>query len=135
TKFHALPGLRVGALVAPIELARRLWPLREPWTVNVLAEEAALAALADTDHQERSRQFVEEERAWLSQRLAALPDVHPESSTANYLLVRVRNAPALAARLLDRRILVRVIDSGSVRVAVRRREENQQLIAALQEVL
>lgn len=135
TKFHALPGLRVGALVAPIELARRLWPLREPWTVNVLAEEAALAALADANHQDRSRQFVEEERAWLSQRLAELPGVHPQPSAANFLLLRVDNAPALAARLLDRRLLVRVIDNGSVRVAVRRREENQQLIAALQEVL
>ncbi len=63
TKFYALPGLRVGALVAAADVVSRWREQRQPWQVNVLAEEAALAAIADAEHARRTVEFVAAERA------------------------------------------------------------------------
>src|SRR5688572_383068 len=46
TKIYALPGLRAGAVVGPVDLVRKWRELREPWQVNILAEAAVLASLA-----------------------------------------------------------------------------------------
>jgi threonine-phosphate decarboxylase len=136
TKFYALPGLRIGALIGPRDAVERLRPLREPWHVNVLAEAAALAALADHDHSRRTLDFVREERRYLE---TWLP-VRPEPSTANYLFIRLPHSAApLCAHLLDRKILVRDcagtpgVKGPAIRVAVRRRAENERLIGAWKE--
>ena len=56
TKFHAVPGVRLGYLVTRAERARR-WRGRLPaWSVNAFALAAAQAVLADTsDFAERTR--------------------------------------------------------------------------------
>jgi len=140
TKFYALPGLRVGALLAAAGTASRWRESREPWQVNVLAEAAALAAIADEPHACRTVEFVAREREWLAAQLAALPGVSPQPSSANYLLVRVAYAAsALCRHLLDRRILVRDcaetlgMCGEAVRIAVRTRPENVRLLAAWKE--
>jgi threonine-phosphate decarboxylase len=133
TKFYALPGLRVGALVAAGDTIARWRPQREPWQVNVLAEEAALAAIADEEHARRTLEYVACERAWLLGELSSLHGVHTAPSHANYLFVRL-DYPAheLYEHMLDRRILIRECE-GAVRVAVRTRAENERLIAAWKE--
>jgi threonine-phosphate decarboxylase len=130
TKFYALPGLRIGALIGPPDEVERLRTLREPWQVNVLAEAAALAAIADRDHARRTVDFVRAEREYLAARLP----VPPEPSVANYLYVRLPYPAAdLAAHLLEYKILIRECDHKAVRIAVRTRAENHRLLAAWKE--
>ena len=136
TKFYALPGLRIGALVAPSDTIDRWRALREPWQVNVLAEEAALAAIADDEHSRRSLALVSVERDWLFAQLAALPGVHPAPSHANYIFVRLDYPAApLVEHLLQAKILIRDctglpgIRGEAVRIAVRTHAENERLIA------
>ena len=140
TKFHAMPGLRVGALVGPPGLMRRLRACREPWQVNVLAEAAALAALRDREHATRTREFVHKEAARLFAEISALDGAEPLRPTANYVF-SVLSYPAarLAEYLMDRRILIRVctgmpgVHGEAVRVAVRTRKENSRLMEAWRE--
>ncbi len=123
TKFYALPGLRVGALIGDIDRARR-----EPWQLNVLAEAAALAALADTEHEARSVELVNRERTYLTSRLQALP------SDANFLFVPHPEPARLKAHLLRHKILIRDDpDWPGVRIAVRTRAENDRLLKAWSE--
>jgi threonine-phosphate decarboxylase len=133
TKFYALPGLRVGALLAAVDTIARWRPRREPWQVNVLAEEAALAAIADEAHASRSLEFVASERSWMLGELAALAGVHTNPSHANYLFVHL-DYPSheLYHHMLERKILIRECDGG-VRVAIRTRAENERLLAAWKE--
>jgi threonine-phosphate decarboxylase len=140
TKFYALPGLRVGALIARPDVVARWRELREPWQVNVLAEEAALAAIADLDHARRTLEFVEAERAWLFSQLQSLSGVQPFPSTANYLFVRLAYAAsALCSYFLASKILIRNctgtpgVQGEAVRIAVRTRTENEKLIACWKE--
>jgi threonine-phosphate decarboxylase len=142
TKFYALPGLRLAALLAHEETLRPLRAWREPWQVSVVAEAAGLAALEDTEYAARSRAFVREQRTWLSSQLAALPGTMPVKSEVNYLLVRLRYpASTLSAALLERGILVRNcagwpgVIGEAVRVAVRTRPENERLVSAWRDTL
>jgi threonine-phosphate decarboxylase len=141
TKFYALPGLRIGALLASAEIIRDLRKDREPWQVNVLAEQAALAAIGDREHSAPTIEFVRSERCWLGHGLAEIPGAHPQPSSANYLLVALDYPSApLVAHLLEQKILVRdctnwpgVPFPSSVRVAVRTRGENERLLAKWKE--
>jgi threonine-phosphate decarboxylase len=135
TKAFAVPGLRFGYGFGDPGLIARMEVLRPPWSVNAFAEEFALLAFRHYDRLDESRRRIAAERAWLEGRLRGL-GLAPRPSAANFLLVPLREpASVLAARLLERGILVRDCASfglpGSIRVAVRRREENEQLIEAL----
>lgn len=54
SKAYALAGLRVGYLTGPAELVGALDAWRTRFNVNAAAQAAALAALADTEHLERT---------------------------------------------------------------------------------
>lgn len=134
SKIAGLAGLRVGYAVANAETIDRLNRVRAPYNVNRLGQVAALAALEDEEHQERTRRLVLEERAFLTAELTRRGYRFPRSH-ANFLLVRVDDAPALRARLLKSGILVRdgasVGYPGHLRFSVGRRETNEQLLALL----
>lgn len=140
TKFYALPGLRLGYVLAAEELAGRVAGLRAPWSVNTMAQIAGMASLAATEYRKATLEAVTRERSFLSAGLAAIPGLRPYPSAANYLLVEIAAAPsagALQERLLSERILIRNcgnfvgLSERFFRVAVRRREENERLLAAL----
>jgi threonine-phosphate decarboxylase len=141
TKFFALPGLRVGYLIARPRLVSRLRERIEPWAVNSVAQEVARACLRDAAFPRQSRAFMERERAWLSTQLMTIEGVRTFLSRANFLLVQITRHGVFAAgvvrRLAGDRLLVR--DCGNFtglgkrffRVAVRTRSENLRLLAAL----
>lgn len=133
TKFQALPGLRIGALIGQNLTSQA------PWTVNALAEEAAIAALADEDHAAATRHFVTTEQAWLQEQIEAIPFAHAWPSEANYLYIETPHAAALTAYAAARNILIRDctgwpgLRNPGVRIAIRPRWENEVLLAAWKE--
>jgi threonine-phosphate decarboxylase len=138
TKFYALPGLRLGCLVSQAESIAALESVREPWQVNVLAEQAGLAALGDDDYRQRTLTLIDAERDWLRQALAELPGVQPLPSAANFVFAHCdRPVPQMQSLLRGHRILIRDctgmagINGAAFRVAVRTRSENEALLRAL----
>jgi len=143
TKFYSLPGLRLGFLAAPEEVAHRVRRLLPPWRVNVLALHAGVAALRDREFARRSRRYIAEERERLAEELLAA-GAEPLRSEANFLLVRLppgMRSAGVREELLRMGILVRDcsdfrgLGEGFIRVSVRLREENMMLVQALEEVL
>ena len=142
TKFYALPGLRAGCLVADRAAIARLAAAREPWTVNVLAEQATAAALGDCAYLQRTVRLIARERAWCWKELRSLPSVDPVPSATNFFLVHcTRPVAPLETFLLRHRILIRDctglegISGPAFRFAVRRRPENVRFLARLKEFL
>lgn len=140
TKMFAIPGLRLGYLVAGREAACLLREAIEPWSVNVVAERVGNACLdVAEDFAAQSRALITAERAWLSGALASIEGVRVFASSANFLLTEIaengRDAD-FAQHMLSRGIAVRDLRDlpgcgpGMYRVAVRLRKENEQLIAA-----
>ena len=134
SKIAALAGLRVGYAVARAETLDWLNRVREPYNVNRLGQVAALTALEDEAHWERSRRFVIEERRFLSEGLGRRGYTFPPSQS-NFLLVKVPDASALREKLLRAGILVRdgadVGFPGHLRISVGLRATNEKLLSLL----
>jgi len=137
TKFYALPGLRLGALVTDASLIAEWRRYREPWQVNVLAEEAALAALADDVHSSATIDFVREQREFLMGQIEAIAGATPHPSDANFICVSLQHrAQDLVDYLLEGKILIRNcanwpgLPGEAVRIAVRTPDENERLLRA-----
>jgi histidinol-phosphate aminotransferase len=132
SKIYGLAGLRVGYGVADPELADYLNRARHPFNVNRLAEVAALAALDDVDHAERSRQVNAEGADYLTRELTALGiEVWP--SDANFLLVRA--GEGFFDKLQREGVIVRPLGGfgmpDCLRVSIGLPEENERLVKTL----
>lgn len=139
TKSFTVPGIRFGYGFGTPELIEKVETVRLPWTVNAFAESFAIEAFRHYDRLVASRERIALERTWLSGSLDAIGLTY-EPPSANYILITVpMEAAVLAGRLLSRGILVRDCRSFGlprhIRVAVRTRDENRQLIEALEACL
>lgn len=139
TKMFGLPGLRAGFAVARGALAERLRTAVPAWALGTPAAAVGARCLRATAFVEATRERVRTERPRMRAALEARGfDVLP--SDAPFLLADVGSDPApLLAALRERGIALRDATTfrgldRHVRVAVRTREENDRLLAALTEV-
>ena len=135
TKSFACPGIRFGYGFGPPELIEKIETARSPWSVNAFAESYALQALLHMEELAASRGYIARERDWLAQELLARGFV-PTPSSANFILVDCqKEVTSLVQALLSEGILVRDCTSFGlphcIRIAVRLRAENQQLLEAM----
>ncbi len=132
SKIYGLAGMRIGYGVADSELAGYLQRARHPFNVNRLAEIAALAALDDSEHAQRTRQINAQGIEYLTRELEALGiEVWP--SDANFLLART--GADVYEQLLREGVIVRPLHgfglSEHVRISVGLPEENERTVKAL----
>lgn len=144
TKFYALPGLRVGYAVAVPSVIQQFRQHMPPWSINVMGQVAALAAVQDTGHVRKSLRFITQERGRFGALLAALPGCSVIPTSANYYLVELphgRSAGDVTERLRREGLLVRDCSSvpganvRSIRMAVRLPQDNDRLLGALSQLL
>jgi len=138
SKIHGLAGLRIGYGVAVPPLVDYMNRVREPFNTNLIAQAAALAALEDSEHVERSVASNEAGRRILR---SALRDLGWDAigSRANFLLVRGPvSGREVYERLLRRGVIVRPVAGYGlpdwVRITVGTRAQNDRLLDALREV-
>lgn len=145
TKILAIPGLRLGVVAAANNLIKKLAQAKIPWSVNALAQIAGKTGLEDEEYLMNTCRLVNQEKAFLSSRLNKLPGLRPLPGAANFLLIDITKTGygvrELVQQLGLKGILVRDCTNFSglsrpyIRIAVRGREENKALLAALQEIL
>ncbi|MDD4701323.1 MAG: histidinol-phosphate transaminase [Desulfovibrio sp.] len=142
SKSFGLAGMRVGYGILPPALAEYCWRARLPFSVNILAEEAALAALKDTTFYSQTLQTVRQGRNVLTVGLTALGcNVWP--SAANFVLFSLPENTLDAQdgfeALLRRGIIIRPLNSynlpGHLRVSIGNEEENRVFLLAMDEIL
>ena len=141
TKYYALPGLRLGYLFGAANRVAQLAAYQEPWSVNGPGLTVALACLNDKNYATKTERWLEREREFLAKRLSAIEGLHPFPSLANFLLVKIErhgvDALQLRSFLLGKKILIRDcvsfagLDGSYFRVSVKRRKDNQKLLAEL----
>ena len=137
TKFFAVPGLRLGALISEhLEEAQTLQP---SWSVNAIAVAAGIAAAKERDFTVDSIREVALLRAALVEDLKRLPGIEVYPGSANFLLLR--GASRLVGELARAGVLVRGCEPFQgltdeyFRVAVRSKEHNRQLVDVLRGLL
>ena len=141
TKFHAVPGVRLGYLAADAELAQAIRDELPAWSVNAFALAAAQAVFADTsDFTAQTRAENAERRADLAAALSSLPGIEVYPSAANYVLFRWPGAPRNLLGILLKRFGIAVRDCSNYhglkdgswfRAAVRFPEDHRRLAEAL----
>lgn len=137
SKAWASAGIRLGMAFASAEIIGLFNKVKYPYNVNVLTQRAALSLLADYS---RITAWVSETKAERA-RLIALLEAHPEClhiypTDANFVLVRMTDAPAMYNRLLAKGIIVRnrhrvQLCQNCLRITVGTPEEDDALLAAM----
>ncbi len=139
TKSYGMAGLRLGyCLCSDAALLQNMCRTVQPWNVSTPAQAAGIAALKEKEFLAKTRALLQEERPWLKRKLEEL-GFFVCDSRANYLLFygperldRALKARGIAIRNCDN---YRGLGPGWYRIAVRLREENEELIRAVKACL
>jgi len=144
TKVFAIPGIRIGYGIAHEDLAIRMNNIRIPWNLGTISEVAGTWLLdthsADSSFLERSRELIRVEQEWLLKRLSLIRGFEPIPSDTCFILIKIRDfgmdSNEITQHMLEQGIIIRDCESFKglgkdyIRVAIRKRDENQKLIDA-----
>lgn len=146
-KFLGLPGLRLGALFSrDRRVLEKIDALRSPWNINSVAE--CLGTRVFREYREALERFIEVSRDYIGRERRRVSTLLEEigfrvyKSVVNFFLARSPVDPERVYRALEERGVYvrradtfRGLDKYYMRIAVRRREENDVLVSILREVV
>ena len=145
TKFYAVPGLRIGAAFSNETLITQLQQYIPSWSVNTLAQAYTKAALNDVDYIKRTKQELNEERAFMYNALDDIEGITVYPPSANFILFQV-NQEGITANYINEELkkynmIVRNCDSYVgltnhwVRIAIKDHDTNIKLVDKLTNIL
>lgn len=143
SKAFAFAGGRLGYVLADPSVVGALAAVRQPYTVDVMVQTAAEVIVEHRDEFESTIQTIRSERERVYQALKSMASlgVTVWPSSANFLCVRVPQAPEMWATLRDHySILVRNFSAtpglhNCLRITVGTPVENDRVLAAFGEIL
>jgi histidinol-phosphate aminotransferase len=139
SKVYGLAGLRIGYGLAPQELTQYLNKVRQPFNVNSLAQVAAIAALDDNDHIEKTIGIISDGKKYLYRQLDQL-GVNYIPSQSNFIMIHLgKQCPRVYDFLLRMGVIVRPLTSFGfpeyIRLSIGTTEENARFIDTLKKAL
>ena len=144
TKFYAVPGLRIGAMMASPKVIDTIKGCIPAWSVNHLAQVYSEQSLQDTAYIEESRHLLETEKEWFYEELSQIEGIRMLKPSVNYILAHLDNRYSLDDMiqfLYEQSILIRDcshytgLGTNWFRVAVKDRSKNETLIDALRKYI
>jgi histidinol-phosphate aminotransferase len=140
SKIYGLCGLRAGYALGSEDFRLAVDRVRQPFSVNALAQVAAAEAIRHQDEVERRLEQTVVERVYLESELAGR-GLETTESQANFSWVALgdRDEAAVMQGLSERGVIVRagaaLGEEGRLRVTYGTRQENDRFLEALDEVL
>jgi histidinol-phosphate aminotransferase len=138
SKIQGLANLRIGYGLANAELINILQKTRQPFNANGVAQAAALAGLADEEHQRRTRELTISGRDVLQREFARLA-LEYVPSFANFVLVKVGDGRAVFQALMKKGVIVRDMNAYGlpewIRVSIGTAEQNARFLDELRPLL
>lgn len=139
SKIHGLPNFRIGYSISSREIALEMRKVKNPFNVTTVSQKLASEAVKDREFVEHVRAENELERRRLSESLESM-GLAVFRSSANFLLVDAGpGRDALAAGLAGKGVYVKQVTEPPyekcLRITVRSREENGEMLSRLGEVL
>ena len=136
SKAYALAGVRLGYVVGPREVVDALLAVRQPYSVDAVAQAIGLEVCRH--HEEFARGIVDivRRRDILLERLSCISGLEVFPSEANFLMVRLRGAEDVWRAMVDDGVLVRNLCGqefleGCLRITVGTDAENEAMIESL----
>jgi histidinol-phosphate aminotransferase len=140
SKVYGLCGLRCGYALAAESFRSAVDRVRQPFSVNALAQAAAVEALKHQDEVERRVERTAIERLHVESELDVM-GLGTTDSQANFSWIALgdRDEDAIVRGLADQGVIVRagkaLGEEGRLRVTYGSREENDRFLAALKSLL
>jgi threonine-phosphate decarboxylase len=141
TKCCAIPGLRLGYVVASAELANRIRKYQQPWSVNALAQEAGKFLIENLKAHMPDAAFIQQLSKNLQWSISQLEGFQVITSEASYFLVEMQSGTAAELKkflIQEHGILIRDasnfngLNEQHFRVCTRNKFDNQLLINGLE---
>ncbi|MCS3803421.1 histidinol-phosphate aminotransferase [Chromobacterium alkanivorans] len=132
-----LAGIRLGYAAGPAAWIRELDKVRPPYNINVLTQAAARFSLRHIEVFNRQAAELCEERGRLAAGLARHAAIEAFPSEANFITIRVPDAPALYQHFKASGILIKQLHGSHpllercLRLTVGAPQENDAMLAAL----
>lgn len=137
SKIFGLAGLRLGYGIAVPELISALEKIRQPFNINSLAQAAALAALDDEEHLQKTRANNFSGLRYLENELRKMK-LEFVPSAANFLLVRVGDGQKVFNDLQKLGVITRPMGGYGlpewIRVSVGTPAENERFATAMKNI-
>lgn len=138
SKIYGLAGLRIGYGIGHPELIAAFEKIRQPFNINTLAQVAALAALNDQEHVNRTRLNNSAGMRFFEQGFQQMGlDYVP--SVANFILVRVGEGQRVFNELQRHGVIVRPMGGYQlpewIRISIGSPQENERCLLALRQAL
>jgi histidinol-phosphate aminotransferase len=138
SKVFGLAGLRVGIMIAPVEVCELMNRIRKPFNINSLAQVAVAAAVKDRAHIQQVKDLTWTGLDYYYKELAAMGLSYLPSQGNFVLFDTGRNGEEVFQALLRKGVILRPVTSYGfpkhLRMSVGLPEENQAAIAALKSV-
>ncbi|MCV0430976.1 threonine-phosphate decarboxylase CobD [Nitrosopumilus sp.] len=141
TKSFALAGIRIGYAASSKYMINILQKIRIPWSVNTLAQEAAITALKNKTHLKKSNLIIKKELNYLTKEINKLNGFDCNKSSTNFILIKTKkDSTSLQKKLLKKQILIRDcknfrgLNNHYVRIAVKSHKDNLKLVKALEKL-
>ena len=140
SKMYGIAGLRIGYLVGDMSVVDMIRRTCVVYSVNSIAQEAALACLRDdTGHIQRTRDLVREGKAFLKEELSAM-GLSLIVGEGNYLIVKLPGSDTLAYRkLMYEGIMIRPMTGfrypNHIRVTIAHMNLMEAFVAALKKIM
>ncbi len=139
SKMYGLAGLRIGYLAGDREVVDVIRRTCIVYSVNVVAQEAALAALNDNEHILRTRELIRTEKAFLGRELDRLGLNHM-GEQGSYVMIKLPLSDTLAYRkLLAKGVMIRTMTGfrfpNWIRVSIGKHEAMEAFIEGLEDIL
>jgi histidinol-phosphate aminotransferase len=139
SKAHGLAGVRVGYGIGPVELMSYFARMRTTFSVSVVAQAAALAALDDQAHTDKALKNNAEQAERLLTGITEL-GYHPVPTWANFVYCELGDdAAVVAKRLLAEGVIVRPLGpwgaSSAIRITIGTPEQNGVFLKAFKKVM
>jgi histidinol-phosphate aminotransferase len=135
SKAYGLAGLRIGYGISSPDIITEMNKIRQPFNVNSLSQKAALAALKDDRHLEKTKKTNEKGKKYLYKELDRLNMRYiPTEANFIFMLLADGAAPKLYTALLKQGVIIRPMGPSAIRVTIGLPAENRRFIAALTSV-
>jgi histidinol-phosphate aminotransferase len=138
SKMYGLAGLRIGYLAGSLDVVNVIRRTCVVYSVNTVAQEAALAALDDEDHIMHTREVVKREKAYLLEETAKL-GLEAHAGEGCYIMMRLPMSDTLAyRRLMSFGVMIRSMTGfrfpNWIRISMGRHESMEAFVAALKKI-
>lgn len=139
SKVYGLAGLRIGYAIGDTPVLEAMNRLRTPFNLTGVSQAAALAALDDAEHVNRSIQENASERARLTKGMVAV-GLRPVRSHSNFIFIDIGpEVQELCDELLHEGVIVRPLGwmgfPEAMRVSVGVAQENDKFLAVMGQLL